>query len=254
MSASNKENNITDHGSRKPRSGRGGTARQERRASQVVIQRNPCDLLTRKDEVTLKLKDSKKVGTWNVRSLFQAGKVDSVINEMQRLVVDILGCSEVRWPNYGQCRINDHTVYYSGDTSTGNKNGVAIIVNREVERCVLGFIGISDRVAILKVNAKPFNMNIIQTYAPTSESSEQELYEQLKMALNHTKKQELNIIMGDFNAKIGKGTVDTTVGQFGLGTRNDRGDRLIQFCQEVDSAVMNTPITTSKTLYLEISS
>ena len=190
-----------------------------------------------------KLKHDKKIGTWNVRSLFQAGKVNNVIKEMQRLNIDILGCSEVRWPNLGQCEINDNTVYNCGDTTTRNKNGVAIIVNKEVKNSVLSFIGISDRVAILKINAKPFNMNIIQAYAPTSGSSEQEVevfYEQLKAALKHTKKQELNLLMGDFNAKVGKGAVDSTVGQFGLGTRNDRGDRLIQFCQEVDSVIMNT--------------
>lgn len=55
-------------------------------------------------------------------------------------------------------------------------------------------------------------------------------YEQIKVTLNHTEKQELNIIMGYFNAKIGKGAIGTTVGQFELRCRYDRGDYLVQFC------------------------
>lgn len=72
------------------------------------------------------------------------------------------------------------------------------------------------------------------TCAPTSESSEQDMeffYEQPKTTLKHSKKQELNLLMGDFNAKVGKGAEDNSVDQFGLETRNDRVDRLIQFYQ-----------------------
>lgn len=58
--------------------------------------------------------------------------------------------------------------------------------------------------------------------------------------LKHTKQQEINVLLGDFNAKGGKGVVDNTVGHIGLGTRIDREDRLIQFCQEVDSVIMET--------------
>lgn len=97
--------------------------------------------------------------------------------------------------------------------------------------------------ALIKINAKPFNINIIQSYAPTSESSDQEIeifYEQLQTALKYTKKQKVRFLLGDFNAKVGKGSVGNVVGNFGLGMRNDRGDRLIQFCQETDSVIMNT--------------
>lgn len=146
MSALNKENNISDHEPRKLRSSMGGTSELVHRASQVVIQRNPCNLVTIEDEATLEQINDKKIGKWNIRSLFKGGKTDNVIIEMQRFDVSILGCSEVRGPSYWQCRINDHKVYYSGDTSIGNSNEVTIIENREVQRCVLGFRGISDRV------------------------------------------------------------------------------------------------------------
>ena len=65
-------------------------------------------------------------------------------------------------------------------------------------------------------------------------------YEQLSTALKHTKKEEVNIILGDMNAKIGQGKVEDVVGGFGLGVRNERGERLIEFCQEMDISIINT--------------
>ncbi|XP_030751543.1 craniofacial development protein 2-like [Sitophilus oryzae] len=129
---------------------------------------------------------------------------------MKRVNIDILGCSEVRWPNSGHCKIDDYDVYHCGDTTTQNRNGVAMIVSKEVNNCVINFMGISNRVALLKINVKPFNINIIQSYAPTSESSDQEIeifYEQLRTALKYTKKQEVNIPLGDFNAKVSRAKV-----------------------------------------------
>lgn len=66
---------------------------------------------------TLKMENEKRIGTWNVRSLYQAEKAINVVREMQRLNIDILGCSEVRWPDSGHCTISDYHIYYSGDTT-----------------------------------------------------------------------------------------------------------------------------------------
>lgn len=175
--------------------------------------------------------------------MYQAGKAANIVKEMNRLQVDILGCSETRWPHSGHYVINEYHIYFSGDNTTRNKNGVAIILNSQTNMTVKGFIPISNRVALIKIKAKPFDLNIIQSYAPTSESNEQEIeefYEQLRIAFKHTKKEEVNIILGDMNAKIGQGKVEDVVGGFGLRVRNERGERLIEFCQEMDIAIMNT--------------
>ncbi|CAG9827602.1 unnamed protein product [Diabrotica balteata] len=153
----------------------------------------------------------KRIGTWNIRSMYQAGKAGNTIQEMTRLNIDILGCSEVRWPNSGIRILNEHYIYYSGDDTTSHRNDIAIIVKREIAKAV---------------------------YAPTSESIEEEIenfYQTLEHSLKLSKKHELTIIMGDFYAKIGQGTVENVVGSYyGIGIRNERGERLIQFCQETD--------------------
>ncbi|XP_060531503.1 uncharacterized protein LOC132705089 [Cylas formicarius] len=87
------------------------------------------------------------------------------------------------------------------------------------------------------------NINIIQTYAPTADKSTNELeawYTELEELIKVTKKQDLTVIMGDFNAKIGQGRLSDLVGEFGLGDRNNRGERLIEFCQQHNMAVTNT--------------
>lgn len=97
---------------------------------------------------------------------------------------------------------------------------------------------------LLQLRAKPVNINIIQVYAPTAAKTQDHLiepfYEDVKQVLEKLKAHECNIVMGDFNSKIGEGAVDETVGSFGLGERNERGDRLVQFCQEEQLVITNT--------------
>lgn len=107
----------------------------------------------------------------------------------------------------------------------------------------IDFFPYSDRLALLKLSAKPFNLNVIQTYVPTAESTEQEIetfYKELKELIKLTKKHEIKIIMGDFNSKIGKGRSEDLVGPFGLGARNERGNRLLQLCQDKNMKLVNT--------------
>ena len=82
---------------------------------------------------------------------------------------------------------------------------------------------------------KPFNITIIQVYAPTSNAEEAEVerfYEDLQDLLELTPKKGVLFIIGDWNAKVGSQETPGVTGKFGLGIRNEAGQRLIQFCQE----------------------
>lgn len=184
-----------------------------------------------------------KIGTWNAKSLFAAGKTHNIINEMKRMNINILGVSETRWPGSNQINIDDYTMYYSGNDEPHHYNGVAIIMDKGSNRAVKNFVPISDRVALLQVKSSPRDINIIQVYAPTKDKPEAEIlqfYSDIKLLLKTTRKNEVNIIMGDFNAKVGKGRVEEIVGNYGLGDRNERGDLLVQFCQEEKLMIANT--------------
>ena len=92
------------------------------------------------------------------------------------------------------------------------------------------------------LQGKPFNITVIQVYAPTSNAEETEvewLYGDLQDLLEHPKKDVLFII-GDWNAKVGSQETPGVTGKFGLGMRNEAGQRLIEFCQENALVIANT--------------
>lgn len=184
-----------------------------------------------------------RVATWNVRSLYAAGKLANVELDMRRLKIDILGMSEVRWPGSGKQTTNSGVIYYSGGTDAFHRYGTAILVSKDIDKSVIEFIPFNDRVTLLKLQTTHRNLNIIQIYAPTNDKSDAEVedfYSVLDEAMKHTKKGEINMVIGDFNAKIGSGKENDVVGQHGLGERNTRGDRLVQFCTELDLFIANT--------------
>ena len=106
-----------------------------------------------------------------------------------RVNVDILGISELNWTGMGEFNSDDHYIYYCGHESL-RRNGVAIMVNR-VQNAVLGYNLKNDRMISLHFQGKPFNITVIQAYAPTNNAEEAEVewfYEDLQDFLELTPK------------------------------------------------------------------
>ena len=85
------------------------------------------------------------------------------------------------------------------------------------------------------LQGKPFNITVIQVYAPTSNAEEPEVerfYKDLQDLLERTPKKDVLFIIGDWNAKVGSHETPGVTGKFGLGIQNEAGHRLIEFCQE----------------------
>ena len=90
---------------------------------------------------------------------------------MTRVKIDILGISELRWTGIGEFNSNDHYIYHCGQESP-RRNGVAIMVNKRVRNAVLGCNLKNDRMISVCFQGKPFNITVIQVYAPTSNAKE----------------------------------------------------------------------------------
>ena len=91
---------------------------------------------------------------------------------------------------------------------------------------------------------KPFNIRVIQVYAPTTNAEEAEVewfYEDLQDLLELTPKKDALFIIGDWNAKAGSQETPGITGKFGLGVPNEAGQRLTEFCQENTLVIANTP-------------
>ena len=156
--------------------------------------------------------------------------------------VDILGISELKWTGIGEFNSDDPYIYYCGQESL-RRNGVAIIVNRRVQNAVLGCNLKNDRMISVCFQGKPFNIMVIQVYAPTSNAEEAEVkwfYEDLQDLLELTPQKDVLFIIRDWNAKVGSQETPGVTGKFGLGIWNEAGQRLIVFCQENALVVANT--------------
>ena len=116
------------------------------------------------------------------------GKLEVVKQEMARVKVDILGISELKWTGMGGFNSDDHYIYYCGQESL-RRNGVAIMVNKTVRNTVLGCNLKNERMISVCLQGKPFNITVIQVYAPTSNADKDEwFYEDLQDLLELTPK------------------------------------------------------------------
>ena len=153
---------------------------------------------------------------------------------MARVNVDILGISELKWTGMGEFNSDDHYIYHCGQESL-RRNGVTIMVNKRVWNAVLGCNLKNNRMISVRFQDKPFNITVIQVYAPTSNAEEVEVewfYEDLKDLLKLTPKKYVLFLIQDWNAKVGSQEIPGVTGKFGLGIRNEAEQRLIEFCKE----------------------
>ena len=117
------------------------------------------------------------------------------------------------------------------------------MVNKRVRNAVLGCNLKNDRMISVHLQGKPFNITVIQVYAPTSNAEEAEVkrsYEDLQDLLELAPKKDVLFIIEDWNAKVGSQETPGVTGKFGLGMRNEAGQRLIEFCQENTLVIANT--------------
>ena len=111
---------------------------------------------------------------------------------MARVNVNILGISKLKWTGMGEFNSDDHYIYYCRQESL-RRNGVAIMVNKRIQKAVLGFNLKNNRMISVHFQGKPFNTTVIQVYAPSSNAEEAEVewfYEDLQDLLELTNTQK----------------------------------------------------------------
>ena len=120
---------------------------------------------------------------------------------------------------------------------------LAIIVNKTVRNAILGCNLKNDRMILVRFQGKPFNITVIQVYAPTSNAEEAEFerfYEDLQDLLELTPKKDVLFIIGDWNAKVGSQGTPGVTGKFGLRIQNEARQSLTEFCQDNSLVIANT--------------
>src|SRR6476469_7487959 len=182
-----------------------------------------------------------RVGTWNVRMMNAMGKLENVKEETRRNRLSTMGASEVGWRDGGDFVSDGYRVMYAGGPTC--QRGVAVIAEAKVAERVTETDTFRDRIMVVKVKADPVDMVIVQAYLTTTDYEDEEVekpYDQLEEILGKQKGTDNVIVMGDFNAVVGEGKEDRVAGKFGLGKRNDRGERSIEFCKSQNRVITNT--------------
>ena len=137
--------------------------------------------------------------------------------------------AEMRWKSFGETSTEEgHKVYFSGKKDKHEK-GVGFLVLKDIVNTLMGCCPICSRLITIRLKANPFNMTVIRVYAPTSD------YE--------TPKKENLIVLGDWNAKVGKDAQTNwqdTCGPFCNVKTNERGHRLLEFAMYNELMLANT--------------
>jgi hypothetical protein len=193
----------------------------------------PAVDMTRKQRLDMSCKKTMKIGSWNIRSM-QSGKMDIIQKEMKRMDITILGLCETRWKGKGHFSWNGFKIVMSGQDER-RRNGVAVMCDRKSADAIMGYNTVSDRVLSVRFRGGKINTTIIQVYAPTTLATEEEMeafYIDLQGTIDETPKGDILVIMGDFNAKVGedKNGREEVAGKYGLGVRNEAGERMVEFC------------------------
>ncbi|XP_039276087.1 craniofacial development protein 2-like [Nilaparvata lugens] len=182
------------------------------------------------------------IGTWNVRTLLQAGKLENAKQEMKRNRLDVMGMCEMRWGGNGELVSGDYKLFYSGEEKQG-QHGVGVLLGPRVKDKVRRVDYIDGRLMMVRLEGSEKDLVIVQTYMPTSQYDEEQVdqcYGRMEEIIEREARGASIMIMGDWNAVVGEGAEGTTVGGFGYGTRNERGTKMINFCKDKSFVVGNT--------------
>ena len=201
---------------------------------------SPTSLLTTKAKT--------RIGTWNIRTLYESGKSAQVAKEMESYNIKVLGLCETRWNGSGQNRLSSgETIIYSGheDMEHDHTQGVALMLAPEATRALMAWEPVSPRLMAARFNSKGRKITIIQCYAPTNTAQEEEkedFYNSLQALLDRTPRRDMKIVMGDLNAKVGDDNTgrELIMGRHGVGTCNENGELFTDFCSFNDLVIGGT--------------
>ena len=157
---------------------------------------------------------------------------------MERYNLHMLGLSEVRWPGHGEKRLQSgYTMYYSGREDNRKEEGVAIVLSKGYRRFCRGVEYHNERIisASFSTSNKNINLNLVQIYAPQNglpTEQKEEFYRKLQEVVDKLPQKDVNIIMGDANAKIGADNsgFEVVMGKHGMGEMNENGEFFANFC------------------------
>ena len=185
-----------------------------------------------------------RICTWNVRTLYRPGASSQLTAALEKYRADITAIQEMRWTGQGCIKQKSCDIYYSCHAER-HEFGCGFVVGHRLRHLVSRFTPVNERLATIRVKAKFFNLTLICAHAPTEEKDEavkDDFYARLENTYDRAPAHDIKIILGDFNAKVGKeAAFYPAIGKFSLHEETtDNGMRLIDFAAARNMVVSST--------------
>lgn len=139
--------------------------------------------------------------------MLMPGKMQEIGREIMKFNLDIVAIQETRWKGQGEIKKKDFAVYYSGDPNKTGQRGTGFFVCKKLMRHVIGFEPINDRLCKIRIKGRFRNITLLSAYAPIEDAADHDketFYDQLTRAIEGIPRYDVTVLLGDFNAKIGK--------------------------------------------------
>jgi len=130
-----------------------------------------------------------------------------LILNINRYNLPIVALQEVRWPGKGNIKSGNYTIFYSETENDRHENGVGFLINDSILSNVKNFTAINERLCIIQIKGKIWDIALLNCYAPTEDKNndaKSEFYERLEDAYDSLPGNTVKIIVGDLNAQIGR--------------------------------------------------
>ena len=176
--------------------------------------------------------------------------------------MEILGVSEAIWNQFGEVELASGELFiYSGKENKDDihERGAGIMLLGYAKKCLMEWEPIDDRIITARINAKIQKITIIQCYSPTNNAEpfeKEEFCNKLQAAVvDNAPNRDILIIMGDFNAKVGRNnaSIERIMGKEGLGDVNENGKELVDMCALNGLSIGGTLFPHKRVSDLEIS-
>lgn len=184
-------------------------------------------------------------GTWNVRTLNKTGALRSLLLLLEKYDIAITALQETKWTHSGIMDLRTHTILSSGSSNGRREFGVAFIVEKKMKSLILDFKPVSNRICTLRIKTRLHNISLINVHAPTEDKADEEkeeFYQELTNAIRLIPSNDIKMVLGDMNAKVGKEEEFLgVIGKHSLhNATNDNGSRLIDFASSNSMVVSST--------------
>ena len=171
--------------------------------------------------------------------------MQELVEQIVQSNIDIVALQEIRWSGNGIIKRKDFTLFYSGSNNQKGQAGTGFIITKKLENNIIDFNHLNERMCKLRLRSKYNNITLISIYAPTEEKpidTKEQFYKDLEALIEKVPKSDTLVILGDFNAQLGKEPIYRSVtGKYTLHEEtNENGELLCQFATMNDLIVMST--------------